>query len=150
MKSRNGGFSGAGISSLMIVFTVLALAIFTLLDLLTVRQDLSMSRKYSAAQEEYYAADTLAVQKLSQLNTLISENSDPKLLKFAAENAGFTVSDDGQTISWRSDINDAQYIECEAVITDGEAQVTEWRTMHTDAYAHEDSLPIWDGSTLPT
>lgn len=150
MKSRNGGFSGAGISSLMIVFTVLALAIFTLLDLLTVRQDLSMSRKYSAAQEEYYAADTLAVQKLSQLNTLISENSDPKLLKFAAENAGFTVSDDGQTISWRSDINDNQYIECEVVITDGEAKVTKWCTMHTDAYAHEDSLPIWDGSTLPT
>lgn len=150
MKSRNGGFSGAGISSLMIVFTVLALAIFTLLDLLTVRQDLSMSRKYSAAQEEYYAADTLAVQKLSQLNTLISENSDPKLLKFAAENAGFTVSDDGQTISWRSDINDNQYIECETVITDGKASITKWRTMHTDTYAHEDSLPIWDGSTLPT
>ncbi|MCH5325172.1 MAG: hypothetical protein J1E39_08150 [Eubacterium sp.] len=151
MKNKTGGFSGAGISSLIIVFTVLALAIFTLLTLITVRQDLELSRKTSAVQAEYYKADTEATERLGKLYALAEENDSSALLAFAAGNDGFTTGIDGDTVtfSWSAEIGSTARLECEAVYDGGQITVTKWHTVSNASYTNEDSLPIWDGSTLP-
>ncbi len=151
IKNKAGGFSGVGISSLIIVFTVLALTIFTLLTLLTVRQDLELSRKTAKMQTDYYAADTAAVERLGTLKRLAAENPDGALLKFAADNEGFQSKSEGDSIifSWSSEINDAGRIECEAVYSEGKITVTKWHTVSNASYINEESLPIWDGNTLP-
>ena len=151
MKKHSIGFSGAGISSLIIVFTVLALVIFTMLTLLTVRQDLELSRKTAEAQTEFYAADAAATERLGKLNMLAEENPNGDLLAFVAQNEGYTVNmDDGRLIiGWSEDISDKSRLECEAEYTDGSLEIIKWQTVQNDSYVNEGSLPIWDGKSPP-
>ena len=61
-KSKPGrrALNSAGISSMLVIFVVLATVILSVLCLVTVRQDLDRAKKLSTAQEEYYAADVRA------------------------------------------------------------------------------------------
>lgn len=151
MKNKAGGFSGVGISSLIIVFIVLALVIFTLLTLLTVRQDLDLSLKTAAAQTEYYKADTAATLRLGKLYQLAKQNTDSAMLAFAAGNEGFNtkIGSDTVTFFWSEEIGDVARIECEAAYSHGQITVTKWHTVNNASYVNEESLPIWDGNTLP-
>ena len=55
-KSKPGrkSLNSVGISSLLVIFVVLATVILSVLCLVTVRQDLDRAKKLSTEQEEYY------------------------------------------------------------------------------------------------
>ena len=151
-KSKPGrkSLNSVGISSLLVIFVVLATVILSVLCLVTVRQDLDRAKKLSTAQEEYYAADVRATEKLYTIT------SDETVIDIsaAAKEQGFEVSGGGRgdqalTFSWSEDINDQSKLICKAQYNDGTLSVTGWKTVSNNYYEDENSLPIWNGDSIP-
>lgn len=145
---------GAGISSLIIIFVALSIAIFSVLILLTVRQDLESAEIDAAFRKDYYAADTKATETLAQLNIICSDISVTDYTEAAAE-LGVTASMQGGrgntsvSFSWSEEVNDATELQCKALLSNGSLTITAWNTVNKEAYINSGSLPIWDGENLP-
>lgn len=154
-KSKPSGKSlnSVGISSLLVIFVVLATVILSVLCLVTVRQDLDRAKKLSTAQEEYYAADVKATERLDKLYALVNDETIIDISAAAAEQ-GFEVSGGGRgdqalTFSWSEDINSLSKLVCKAQYSDGTLSITGWKTVSNNYYEEENSLPIWNGESLP-
>ena len=154
-KSKQGRktLNSVGISSLLVIFVVLATVILSVLCLVTVRQDLDRAKKLSTAQEEYYAADVQATARLDQLYELVSDETIIDIYTAATEQ-GFEVSggergDQALTFSWSEDINSQSKLMCKVRYSGGTLSVTGWKTVSNNYYEEENSLPIWNGESLP-
>lgn len=139
-KSR-GIMLGIGVCSLIIIFVALTISIFSVLSLITVRQDLSSAKRMAKAQEEYYAADTAATETLY---CILSKGALPdKVTK--------SSTDDGMEYSWSEAINDKQELSCRIIVlTNGGYKIISWQTVSTVEFVIDESLSIWDGSNIPT
>ena len=154
-KSKSGRKSpnSVGMSSLLVIFVVLATVILSVLCLVTVRQDLDRAKKLSTAQKEYYAADVKATERLDKLYELVSDETIIDISAAATEQ-GFEVSGGGRgdqvlTFSWSEDINSQSKLVCKVRYSDGTLSVTGWKTVNNNYYEEENSLPIWNGESLP-
>ena len=143
--------TGIGISSLIIIFVVLAMTIITLLNLLTVRQDLESAKIAVRSQEAYYAADTLVTEKLAMLYALCNDEQIPDK-QAAATELGFESRNTGRgeiTFTLEEKADDTISVILKAVYTGGTLTVSERKTVSLKYYVNENSLPLWDGETLP-
>lgn len=152
-KPGRKSLNSVGISSLLVIFVVLATVILSVLCLVTVRQDLDRAKKLSTAQEEYYAADVRATERLDKLYAIIGDETVIDISAAATEQ-GFEVSGGGRgdralTFSWSEDINDGSKLSCKAEYKDGKLSVTGWKTISNSYYEDENSLPIWNGDSIP-
>lgn len=152
-KVYRKSLNSIGISSLLVIFVVLAAVTLSVLCLVTVRQDLDRAKKLAATQEEYYAADVKATEKLDKLYSLVTDESVVDISAAAGEQ-GFEVSGGGReesalTFSWSEDINSRSKLVCKAEYKDGTLSVTSWKTVSNNYYEEENSLPIWNGESLP-
>lgn len=152
-ENRRKSLNSVGISSLLVIFVVLATVTLSVLCLVTVRQDLGRAKKLAVTQEEYYSADTKATEKLDTLYALIADDTVVDI-SAAAEEQGFEVSGGGRTgnaltFSWSEDINSGSKLVCKAQYKDGSLSVTSWKTVSNNYYEEENSLPIWNGESLP-
>ncbi len=150
-KKGRRGVTGIGISSLIIVFVVLAVTVFSLLTLLTVRQDLDSARQSAEKQQMYYAADILVTEKLAKLKNICGDDEIFNKTA-AAEELGFTVKQGGRGVtvfSLRQEIDSSGDILLTAEYSENSLTVTEYRTVSNNYYVNDNSLPVWDGGSLP-
>ena len=154
-KSKPGrkSLNSVGISSLLVIFVVLATVILSVLCLVTVSLDLYRLLTVSTAQEEYYAADVRATERLDKLYTITSDETVSDI-SAAAKEQGFEVSGGGRgdqalTFSWSEDINDQSKLICIAQFNDGSLSVTGLKTVSNNYYEDENSLPILNGDSIP-
>lgn len=150
-KHRDRPFTGIGVSTLVIVFVVLAITVFILFTLFTVRQDLAGARKNADAHTAYYSADVIVTEKLAKLNSAVTDDAVSDIEAYATE-LGFTAKLTGRgeyTFSITQNIDKNSSILCTAVLKGGELSVTAYETINKNSYVNEDSLPIWDGETIP-
>lgn len=152
-ETRRKSLNSVGISSLLVIFVVLVAVTLSVLSLVTVRQDLDRAKKLATTQEEYYSADTKATEKLDKLYSLISDDTVIDI-SAAAEEQGFEASGGGRTdkaltFSWSEDINSGSKLVCKAEYKDGKLTVTSWKTVSNNYYEEKNSLPIWNGESLP-
>ena len=74
-----------GLSSLLVIFVVLASVTLSVMCLITVRQDLDRAKKLAVTHEEYYSADTKATEKLDSLYLLLANDSVTDIAAAARE-----------------------------------------------------------------
>lgn len=151
-SSRTRSINSTGISSLLVILVVLVTVTLSALCLITVRQDLDRAKKLAFSQQEYYAADVKATEKLDILYRLISDETVTDITE-AAGQYGIKASPpqrDGKTVfSWSEDIGSYSRLSCKAELSGGTLEITEWKTVSNSYYEIENSLPIWDGEGLP-
>lgn len=148
-KSR--GFTGIGASTLLIVFVVLAITVFLLFTFFTVRQDLASSTKSIDAHKAYYAADVIVTEKLAELENAANNDATSDIESFAAE-LGFSLKSAGRgeyVFILTETIDKNSSISCTAVLKGGQLSVTAYETINKNSFVNEESLPIWDGETIP-
>jgi len=84
-SSRTRSINSAGISSLLVILVVLVTVTLSALCLITVRQDLDRAKKLAFSQQEYYAADVKATEKLDILYRLISDETVTDITEAAGQ-----------------------------------------------------------------
>ena len=145
-KKREGFAPPAlGGSSLLVVFAVLALTVFALLSLSTVRADVRLGDATEKMVSGYYAADVKAQEILAKLRTGAPLPED---VEFEATISDYP--DHSETIfSYAVPISDTQELQVEVLVEpDGSYQVRRWQAAAVGDWTFDDSLDLWDGDIL--
>lgn len=130
-KNSSPGMS-VGSSSILSIFVILTLTTFAMLTLLTANADYKLSKKVATSTQEYYIADALAAQTLSEIDFIVFEEEDPIS---SLQKAGYTVVDEGDIyiVSYALPINDIKqlYVQLQyakdAPKQTGEYEILSWQ-----------------------
>ncbi len=131
MKEKNGiSLSGMGITALLVIFGVLALAVFALLSVSTAKAQVRLSEKTAQPVIAYYEAEAQAHEVLAQLRT----GQVPQ-----------GVTEENGLFAYRCPIEGAQYLAVEVEVTEAQYRIIRWQVCTAQAWEAEDSLPVWQG-----
>lgn len=129
-----------GGSSLLVVFAVLALTVFALLSLSTVRADARLGDAATEAVSGYYAADCQAQEILARLRA----GERPK-------NNAVTITPgetEGETVcSYVVPISDTQELQVKLRLRGADYTVLRWSAAPAGEWDYDDGLPVWDGES---
>lgn len=123
---RNAPFINVGISSLLVVFLVLSLAIFAALSLASANSDVSYSRRMADRKTDYYAACSRAERILDAVDERLAETG------FGADFSDLGVTREGDYLSWQTALSDTQAISVRLILTpEGQHyyEITQWKTV---------------------
>ena len=123
--SKKGAFSfpAVGMISLLVIFAVLCLAVFSVLALSTAQADARLSRQTRETVLGYYRVELEANRTLAQLRQ-------------AGERGAFF---------FRCPISDTQALEVEARLEGDGYQILRWQTVSTLDWQTDEKLPVWNG-----
>ena len=123
-------FPPVGVSSLLVIFSVLCLTVFALLSVSTVRADQILSEKAERAVEGYYQADCAAEETLARLR--------------AGEYPEGVTEQDG-IYCYTHPISDTQRLVVEVKVEGNAYTILRWQAVSTVDWQASDQLPVWDG-----
>ena len=129
---KSGGVSGA--VSLVMIFCVLCLAVFSVLTLATVDRESKLSEMTAKNAAEYYRADYDATVIAAALR-----NGDPTP-------EGVEIVRDGDTASFLLPVGESLGLDVALSVRDGACEILRWQTVYTGEWEPEEFLNLWDGS----
>ena len=140
---RGGGVSGA--VSLVMIFCVLCLAVFSVLTLATADRESKLSAMTARNAADYYEADRLAVAVVAALRDGTALPTDVEVARVfssypdgAAEDAEFTIPiGENQALDVAVRLRDRGGETCE---------ILRWQTVYTGSWEPDDTLAVWDGT----
>ena len=130
-----------GGSSLLVVFAVLALTVFALLSLSTVRADVRLGDAAAKAVADYYTADCQAQEILAQLRRGESPADVPVTVSVAHD-----ADRVERSYTYAVPISDTQELQAEVLVgEDGAYTVLRWDAVQVGEWEPDNSLHVWDG-----
>lgn len=157
--SRKRGFPGSGLSTLLLVFVILCLIIFSVLSLSTAKADLEMSQKVADRTQDYYQAQSKASERLKEIDAALAkqynENKE-NYLEAAREalkkEAGLTVTEKegGNRLFcvYTESVNETQQLRVELEIESPEEEagtyvrILGWENVQIMEWDAETGLPV--------
>lgn len=129
---QNTSFSppAVGISSLLVMFAVLCLTVFSLLSVSTVSADVQLGERSRDAITGYYEADCQAEAVLARLR--------------AGEIPHGVTADDNQ-YSYLCKISDTQALAVTVRLEDTAYTILRWQVISTVDWQADNKLPVWAG-----
>ena len=160
MKQNHSFFTATGIPSLFLIFSVLCLAVLSLLTLGTSRSELNLARQSMQQTEDYYTACSQTSTLLTEFQTQLQaayqkadDQSDFFLLvkRLSAEFSDGTFDSKEQTLLLHEKISDTQQLTVKLKIlypaSDREPfiQILEWKTDSTASWNPDTSQSVYKG-----
>ena len=129
-RKERVSFPGVGPSSLLVIFAVLALVVFSLLAVSTAQADERLSRQHKDTILGYYQAELEADMLIARLRT--GEISPG-------------VTGENGVYSFRCPVSGTQVLEVQVRITGENYEILRWQTVSATAWQTDEKLPVWDG-----
>ena len=138
-KQHNPKATLIGISSIVMIFAVLCLTIFSMLSLMTSDSDYTLAKKYLEKTLAYYNADAEALKIYGDIVNgrivdagagVVTENKDGELTE----------------ISYAVNLDDKQKLNVKIELYDGNYTITEWYVNNVNEWVPDDNINIWDGN----
>ena len=130
---RGGSVFGA--VSLVMIFCVLCLVVFTVLTLSTAVRERTLSELTAERAGAYYEADAQAVETVQALR----RGETPPEVKITPEDgaalAEFSVPAGGD-----------QSLEVAVRLTDTGCEILRWQTVYTGSWEIDDTIEVWGGN----
>ena len=160
MKQKHSFFVTAGIPSLFLIFSVLVLAVLSLLTLGNSRSSLNTARRSLDQTEAYYTACREATETITTLKNLLAQNvrntSDEDAYfseagQLAEKQDGLTWDSDQHTISFSQKISDTQQLSVILKVLYPDSQNSpvleplQWITELTDTWKPDNSQNVFKG-----
>ena len=124
--------SAVGGSSLLVIFVVLCLTIFSVLSLSSVQADGRLSAASADAVYGYYAADSEAEEILAKLR----RGEVPE-----------GVQREGNRYMYTCAVSDVQTLRVEVELAGDSYRIIQWQTEAVTEWEAEDTLHVWDGTS---
>ena len=129
MKQRGTALTAMGLSALMVIFAVVAMAVFAALSVSTAMAQRRLGEKTREPIAQYYEADSQAHEILARLR---------------AGEMPPGVSQDGDIYTYRCAIGENRYLAAQVQLTEEGYRVLSWQVC-TDTWQTEEQLPVWKG-----
>ena len=127
---RSGGVSGA--LSLVMIFCVLCLSVFSVLTLATADREARLSEMTARSVEEYYRADYDATVIVAAL--------------CSGTNPDVEIDWDGDTASFLLPIGESLGLDVAVSVHGGTCEILRWQTVYTGNWEPDTHLGLWDGT----
>ena len=127
-----------GGSSLLVVFAVLALTVFALLSLSTVRADVRLGDAAADSVCGYYRADGKAQEILARLRS----GECPAEAELHPEDA-WTLMD---RYTYTVPISDTQELQVAVRVDGGSYEILRWQAAAAGNWEIDEDLEVWDGT----
>ena len=148
MREKRSNFSppALGGASLLVIFAVLALTIFALLSLSTVRADGRLSEAANAAVQDYYEADCKAQAVLAWLRTGEGQENLDLPEDFTMSITISDYADHSETIhSYAIPISDTQELQVEVRVAGvNDYEVLRWQAVPVGDWEIDEGMDLWD------
>lgn len=131
---NSGGVSGA--VSLVMIFCVMCLAVFSVLTLATADRERKLSEMTARNAEEYYRADYHATVIAAAL-----QNGNP-----IPSDVDVDIAWEGDTASFRLPVGDSLGLDVAISVHDGVYEILRWQTVYTGSWQPDAYLGLWDGT----
>ncbi len=131
MKRSTFSLAALGGSSLLTIFGVLCLVIFTLLTISTARAQQSLSLASAKAVADYYQADSMAEEILAGLR----QGEVPP-----------GVRQEGNLFSYECPLSDSSCLTVRVQAQQEGWTILQWQVVSTLTGAENESLTVWDGT----
>lgn len=146
--------AGVGYVSVMLIFAVICLTIFAVLSLKAALSDESINERSGEFLKQYYAADTMAKEKLSELNDFAFELKNSDFFEDEFEEKTKSIdgvvarrSPDGISVSFSVEINERQELAVNVVFDDnGKYTVNKWQSRTVAIDDSNSHINVWDGN----
>lgn len=160
MKQHHSFFTATGIPSLFLIFSVLCLAVLSLLTLGTSRSELNLARQSMQQTEDYYTACAQASTALTEFQTKLqaayqkADNQHDFFLlveQLAKETSASTFDSKEQTLCFHEKLSDTQQLTVKLKILYPESdnrvftQILEWKTDSTASWNPDTSQSVYKG-----
>lgn len=119
-----------GLASLLVTLTVLALTVFALLTLSTVRAESRLRQRSEETVLGYYAADCAAEEILARLRRGELPTG---------------VRREGDRYFYECTVSPTQTLLVEAEVIGTDARVLRWQAVSTAQWKTDENLPVWNG-----
>ena len=133
---KSGGVSGA--VSLVMIFCVMCLAVFSVLTLATADRESKLSEMAAQSAAEYYQADYNATVIVAAL-----KNGSPLPPGLDVD---ITWDRDNGTASFLLPVGDSQGLDVAVSLQNGEYEILRWQTVYTGSWEPDNFLVLWDGT----
>ena len=142
---RRPGFN-VGSASIIMVFAVLCLTIFSVLSLTTAASDLRLSRRSAKSIADYYEAEFLAETKALEINDLLKSGLSP--YAFAADmEVDVKQQEDFVSIIFNQPVDGRRYLRVELEYQDDRTLVVAgWRLLPDDDWEPSAGMNVWQGN----
>ena len=131
---KSGGVSGA--VSLVMIFCVMCLAVFSVLTLATADREAKLSKITARSAQEYYRADRDATAIIAALRAGSSIPAD----------LDADITWDGDTASFLLPIGDSQGLDVAVSVRGGTCEILRWQMVYTGSWEPDAYLDLWDGT----
>lgn len=138
-KKNEFSIMSIGLITLVTIFIVLTMAIFSALSLTTSLNHSSRSSQYSQHVSEYYAANNKAEEVIAKIEDILNESEATTFIN-ALENEGITLTN--SSYSFIEEINDSQSLAVTVEITYPSYKITQWQTIYTSEWDPDNSLTL--------
>ncbi|MBD5155155.1 MAG: hypothetical protein HDT15_08845 [Oscillibacter sp.] len=125
---RGGGVSGA--VSLVMIFCVLCLAVFSVLTIATADREAKLAEMTARNAADYYKADRWAVEIVAALRSGDTLPMDVEIVRT------------GNTAAFSLPVGENQALE---VVLGENGEILRWQTEYTGSWETDDSWAVWDG-----
>ena len=126
---KSGGVSGA--VSLVMIFCILCLVIFSVLTLATAKREYRLSEMTAQNAAEYYRADYDATVIVAALRKGASPDAE--------------IDWDGDTASFLLPMGESLGLEVAVSIHGGTYEILRWHTVYTGIWEPDEFLDLWQG-----
>ena len=119
-----------GAASLLVIFTVLCMTIFSLLSLSSALADRRLSDAAAKSVQAYYAADAQAEELFARLR---AGEMPPQ------------VQADGTSYAYTCPVSEKQQLQVRLLHENNTWTVLQWQLTVTENESQDADLPVWDG-----
>lgn len=132
-KNRKSQGMNVGSASLVMVFAVMCLTIFSVLSLITANNELKIAKRFATSIENYYNADYEAVTMIEALKAELERNIDLPTVDVLV------------TKTYDCVIDDKQILRVEAECYKDSVKIVSWKIIENGVFEFDESLEIWSG-----
>ena len=142
-----------GSASLVLIFAVLCLTLFATLTLLSAKNEMNLTNKYSESVTQYYAADNKAEENLLIIQDVLSSasktNADmPAYIKNQCKKYNFTYVQKNNKIyiTFNENINTQQVLHVTVKvnsINDKKFEIIQWKKINTNEINIDESINVY-------
>lgn len=147
MKQNDKRSAGmhVGSASIIMIFAVLCLTVFSTLSFVTANQERELAEKSALVMQQYYAADWQCEEQYEQIYQKLRAGIAVEQLQQELD-VQVTKQESLYYITYAADIDETQQLQVLlAVSQDGSIHTAQWKAVAVQQQDYDDTLAVWDG-----
>lgn len=133
---------GVGSASIVLIFAVLCLTVFTLITYIVASNNIALVEAEAELVAGFYEADTLAEQVLAEI---LAAGALPERAHGVDISAGYDEQLEADTASYYCAISESKSLYVNLALRDDSYDILCWRMVDTDAWHADDGINVWIG-----